>query len=142
MRSTLAVLRLLMADLSAGRMPPPEAIQEGRAALEEHDQARAEMDAVKSWQPSEEGYRQAILEGRIHIPLTKPQWMNLKDMVFFGAQPTYGKWRARVQNRLVKTGLAIFVDGPGSDRTCAVTDIGRKVYEANTVHGRYVPDQP
>lgn len=141
LRSHTTVLRRLMVDLSAGRMPPPEAIEEGRAALEESDRARAEYEAAKSWTPPMEETHKHILEGRAHVTLTKPQWENLRDMVAYGPQPTFGKGRARVQNWLVSMGFATFTEDKPL-HTCVVTDVGRKVFEANTKDGRYVPDRP
>lgn len=146
--SEINALRTLLSDLTAGRMPPAAAIAEAVAAVAKHDRGRAEIDEYRAslkrppTPEEEQETRAGLAAGTIRILLTRPQWENLRAMLV-EPQPTFGKARTAVQNRLVVMGLAAFSE----DRwKCLITDAGRAVVAAQTDGGGYrsswVPRSP
>jgi hypothetical protein len=65
---------------------------------------------------SENNYPDVLL---VHLTKSQLEELRLQDKI---PQPTYGRWRARVQNRLVELGLSRFDTGMG---LCSVTKRGR-----------------
>lgn len=79
------------------------------------------------------------------VALTKPQLRELRRLAA-EPQPTYGKDRVRVQNNLVRVGLARYLDAHGKEITgnawdhyectdaCEITDDGRAALKEQGKH--------